>query len=84
MVDNRCFLYTSEDVLEIRQRLYELEDSFSQENFIRSSKSQIININKIVRLKPELNRSLLATMCNGERLYISRKYAMDIKRRLGI
>lgn len=84
VVDNRSFLYTSDDVLEIEQKLYELEYLFLKDDFMRSSKSQIININRIVRLRPELNRTIQATMCNGEQLYISRKYAGEIKKRLGI
>lgn len=84
-VDNRSFAYTSDQVVEIEQKLYELELLLEQqETFVRSSKSQIINMNKIIRLKPELNRTIQAVMCNGERLYISRRYAQGIKRRLGI
>lgn len=83
-VDNRTFLYTEEDVLEVRQRLYELEDILSDQDFIRISKSQIVNINKIKSLKPELNRTILATMCNGEQLYISRNYVRAIRNMLSI
>lgn len=61
------FLYTQEDVLEIRQKLYELEDYLSQKDFIRISKSIIVNTNQIRSLRPELNRTILATMCNGKR-----------------
>ena len=83
-VDNRTFLYTENDVLEVRQRLYELEIILSDKDFIRISKSQIVNINKIKSLKPELNRTILATMCNGEQLYISRKYVQAIRNMLSI
>lgn len=83
-VDNRTFLYTEDDVLEVRQRLYELEVILSDKDFIRISKSQIVNINKIKSLKPELNRTILATMCNGEQLYISRKYVQAIRNMLSI
>lgn len=83
-VDNRTFVYTSKDVLEVRQKLYELEDILSEKDFIRISKSVIVNINQIVSLKPELNRTLLATMRNGERLSVSRKYVPDVKRLLSL
>ena len=83
-VDNRTFLYTENDVLEVKQRLYELEMILSEKDFIRISKSQIVNINKIKSLKPELNRTILATMCNGEQLYISRKYVQAIRNMLSI
>ncbi|MBP3569706.1 MAG: LytTR family transcriptional regulator DNA-binding domain-containing protein [Lachnospiraceae bacterium] len=83
-VDNRVFLYTENKVMEVKQRLYELEEMLSKQDFIRSSKSQIININKIKALKPELNRTILATMCNGEQLYISRKYVKEFRSLLAI
>lgn len=83
-VDNRTFLYTKDDIMEVKQRLYELEMSLSDKDFIRISKSQIVNINKIRSLKPELNRTILATMCNGEQLYISRKYVQAIRNILSI
>lgn len=83
-VDNRTFLYTKDDVMEVKQRLYELEIILSDKDFIRISKSQIININKVKSLRPEINRTILATMCNGEQLFISRKYVPAIRSLLSI
>lgn len=83
-VDNRSFLYTENAVMEVKLRLYELETILSDKDFIRISKSQIVNINKIVSLKPELNRKILVTMCNGEQLYISRKYVKALRNILSI
>lgn len=83
-VDNRTFLYTETQVLEIRKRLYELEEILSDKDFVRTSKSQLVNINKIKLLKPELNRSITAEMINGEILFISRHYAKQIKTLLSI
>ena len=83
-VDNRTFLYTADDVMEVKLRLYELETFLSEKDFVRISKSRIVNINRIKVLKPELNRTILATMCNGEQLYISRKYVKAIRNVLSI
>ncbi len=83
-VDDRTFLYTEENVLEIKQRLYELEVLLSQKDFIRTSKSQILNINKVRSLKPELNRTLTAEMINGEFLVISRRYVKSLRTLLSI
>lgn len=83
-VDNRTFLYTRDDVMEVKQRLYELEIVLSDKDFFRISKSQIININKVKSLRPEINRTILATMCNGEQLFISRKYVPVIRSLLSI
>lgn len=83
-VDNRTFLYTKDKVIEIKERLYKIEAELSDKDFIRISKSQIVNINKIKSLRPELNRTILATMCNGEHLCISRKYVRTIRSLLAI
>lgn len=83
-VDNRTFLYTQEDAMEVKQRLYELEEMLSDKDFIQISKSVIVNVNKISSLKPELNRTILATLCNGEQVYISRKYVQAVKSLLAI
>lgn len=83
-VDDRMFLYTETEVMEIKQRLYELEMLLPCEDFLRISKSRIVNINKISRLQPQINRTLMATMCNGEQLYISRKYVKELKNLLAM
>ena len=83
-VDDRTFLYTQENVYEVKYRLYELEENLSDKDFVRISKSQIVNINKVNSLKPELNRSLTATLINGEVLSISRRYAKALKTLLSI
>lgn len=83
-VDDRTFLYTADAVLEIMQRLYALEDMLSKQDFLRISKSQIVNIQKIRTLHPELNRTITATLCNGEKLTISRKYVPHLKQLLSL
>lgn len=83
-VDNRTFLYTANAVLEVKFRLYELENFLPPEDFFRISKAQIVNINQIRALAPGFNRTFFATMTNGEQVYISRKYAMELRRVLSI
>lgn len=83
-VENHTFLYTQDEVMETKLRLYELEDMLSEKDFIRISKSLIVNVNQIRSLKPELNRTILATMCNGEQLYISRRYVQAVRKLLSI
>ena len=78
------FLYTAEDCLEVRYRIYELEDMFNEKDFIRTSRSQIVNIQKMKNLTPQLNRTIRVEMDNGEFLSISRKYVKDFKQKLRI
>ncbi len=83
-VDDRTFLYTEDAVMEISHRLYELEEMLSGRDFLRISRSQIVNLQKLTALHPELNRTLTATLCNGERLSVSRKYVPKLREILSI
>ncbi len=83
-VDDHTFLYTEDNVYEIKHRLYELEAALSDKDFLRTSKSQIVNVNCIKTLMPELNRSITATLTNGEMLNISRRYTKALKTLLSI
>ena len=51
-VDNVVFAYCKDEVYETKSRLYELEEKLSMTSFMRSSKSMIINLNKIESLSP--------------------------------
>ena len=83
-VDSKTFLYTCKDVLEIPERLYELETILADYGFLRCSKSIIVNLNQIDTLTPELNRSILATMHGGDQITISRRYVKAFLNKLSI
>jgi len=53
-------------------------------NFIRISKSAIVNINRVDNLSNSFSRTMHIVMKNGITDYISRSYLGDIKKRLGI
>ena len=80
--DRRTFLYTAEGVYETPLKLYELLDQFSQEEFLRASKSSVVNFSKIKSLRPDFGGRLTATLENGEQLTISRQFVPDIKKKL--
>ena len=80
--DKRTFLYTGAAVYESALRLYELEDGLRGEDFLRAGRSAIVNFRRIKAIRPELGGRLMLTMDNGERLYVSRQYAGDIKEKL--
>lgn len=83
-VDNKTFLYLKEHVYESRQKLYELENLLAGCDFLRISKSEIVNLSKVRSLSPALSGRFEATLENGERVIISRQYMGDLKKRLGI
>ena len=83
-VDRKTFGYTSDSIYEVPFKLYEIEDRYSNILFFRISKSIIINLNRIKCIKPELNGKILATLDNDEKLYISRQYVSEFKKKIGI
>ena len=53
-------------------------------NFVRISKSTIVNINRIDHLSPSFDRTMYIAMKNGISDYISRSYLADFKKRMGL
>ncbi len=82
-VDKKTFFYTMNEVYETTLRLYELEEQLGSQNFIRVNKACILNFNHINAIKADLDGRLLLTMSNGEKLFVSRQYAPQIKKMLG-
>lgn len=82
-VDNRTYIYTAEDCYEIGMRIYELEEMLSKGTFIRVQKGMILNLMKIISIKPGLSGRYSALLKNNEEIIISRKYVPDFKKTLG-
>lgn len=83
-VDDRVFACCESKVYEIKRKLYELEQQFENTDFLRISKSVIVNLSRIQRLTPGFSGRLEALLDNGERVIISRQYVPSLKKKLGI
>ncbi len=83
-VDKKTFIYLPGHVLQTEKRLYELEELLDEKTFFRCSKSTIVNLNKITKLKPEVTRNILATLTNGEIIVISRRNVRALKDLIGL
>lgn len=83
-INKQTFLYTKECVYETMLRLYELEERLCDVDFFRAGKSLIVNFQKIKALKPDLDGRILITMHNEQKLMVSRQYASNIKKKLGV
>lgn len=79
-VDNKTFIYTADRILTTSMKLYEIEEKLGEKDFFRCSKSVIVNIGKIKRLKPDLTRNIFATLVNEETIVISRRYVSAFKK----
>lgn len=82
--ENRVFAYYHSEVYEVKYKLYELEEMFGALDFIRCSKSMIVNMEKIEYLSPLFSGKLEAHLKNGEKVIISRQYVRNLKAKLGI
>ena len=81
-VGEQVFAYTTDDIYNIKNRLYEIEELYSDRKFIRCSKSVVVNILQIESFRPALDSRFYAKLKNGEEILISRMYAKNIKKKL--
>lgn len=83
-MERNTFVYTKEDTYEVAMKLYEIEQQLMDMGFIRISKTCILNLKKVQSLKAEINRKIKVTLINGEQIIVSRYYADELRRRLGV
>lgn len=83
-VDRGTFLYTAAGVYQTRLRLYELEEQLAGLDFVRVSRSALVNFAEVRSLRPDLGGRLRLTMSNGELVVVNRQYAPAIKQKLGL
>ena len=82
--DRATFLYTIDGVYETPLRLYELEEQLAHREFIRVSKSAIVNFDHVRALRPDFGGRLRLTMSTGEIVIANRQYVPIIKTKLGL
>ena len=83
-VDRKTFVYTDSDCYETKLKLYEMEERLYGSGFQRISKSCLVRLRFIRSIKAEFERRLRLTLENGEQMIVSRQYAEDLKKRLGV
>lgn len=83
-VDNKVFSYTAKETYEVHKKLYEIEQAFEHTDFLRISKSVIVNVAKIAYVKPIFNGRFEAKLKNDEKIIVSRQYVLNLKKKLGI
>lgn len=79
-VDDKTFAYTLEKVIRLDMSLAAVELILDDIRYFRCSKSMIININKVEKLKSLPSNRIDATMAGGEHIMISRTYASDFRK----
>jgi DNA-binding LytR/AlgR family response regulator len=81
-VDNQTFIYTEHETYESNLKLYEVESSLDRDDFIRISKSVVVNFRHITEISPLFNGRLEISLTNKEKIEVSKNYAPAIKDKL--
>lgn len=67
----------------VKKALYQVEESLNGD-FVRISKTTIVNLKKIKRVAPSLKGMMFIELKNGLKDNISRKYLPDFKQALDL
>ena len=79
----KVFLHTDEQEYEVKRKLYEIENQFLND-FVRVSKSSLVNINRIASIQVGRIGSTELILDNDVSINVSRKYLKELKHHLGI
>ena len=80
--EGRVFALTERDKFQLKMRLYQLEEQFS-DRFVKINQSCLVNVDKIARFDASIGGSLMVTLKNGYKDYISRRQMRTVKDRIG-
>lgn len=81
--NNKIYAHTSNEKIQIKQRLYELE-AILDNDFVKINQSCIVNAKKIKRFDASFAGALMVTLKNGYKDYVSRRQLKAVKERIGI
>ncbi len=81
--DKQVKVYTESSEYLIKKPLYQVEETLTGD-FVRISKTTIVNLKKIERVAPSLRGMMFIQLKNGLKDNISRKYLPDFKNALDL
>ncbi len=80
----KVFAKTTRGKCELKLRLYEVEEKVTGSDFVRISKSEIINLKKVAYFETSLTGTIEVVFANKENTFVSRRYIKSLKERLGL
>ncbi|WP_165210902.1 LytTR family DNA-binding domain-containing protein [Streptococcus tangpeifui] len=78
-IDGKTFAYTQKKVYQVACTLKDLVSNYAFKGFFRCTKAMVVNIYQIQSFKSQAYGRIEATLDNGERVLISRKYANKLR-----
>lgn len=82
--DNDVFAIVGKERFYVLEKLYILEQNLFEKNFVRVSKSFLVNLLKIDYVKPQLNYKLELIMINGDTIDVNRTYIKAFKQKINL
>lgn len=82
--NQKVIAQTDNDKYILRLRLYEVEERLSKNEFVRISNSEIINLNKVVKMDMNLSGIICVRLVGNISTFASRRYVSKIKQVLGL
>lgn len=77
--DKRVNVVLKSGSYEVKNTLTELEELMKTRNYMRISKSILLNLSKVSAIKPEADRSIVVVLPNQQTVRVSRKYAKEFR-----
>lgn len=68
----------------LTMRLYEAEEQLTNTNFVRISKSELVNLKRVDYFETSFSGTLRVVFKNGDVSFVSRRQVKSIKERLGV
>lgn len=78
------FADTDRGIVRLKMRLYEAEELLPARQFIRISKSEIVNIERIESFDLSMSGTILIQMKNGAKAWVSRRFVSRIRDAFGL
>lgn len=82
--NGKVYAEAKNETFTLRLRLYEAEQRFDSQIFVRISNSEIINLKKVTNFDLSFVGTICVKLSNGTVTYVSRRYIAKIKQILGI
>lgn len=79
-LERKTFVYTKDGVYRTGKKYSTLCDELEKYDFVPISRTCILNINVLESIKTIHNSRLEGTLCNGEKIHISRTYMKGIRK----
>jgi len=81
---HQVIVHTSNEEYRVKERLFEIEGIFENQNVIRINKSQIITKENIAKIVPQFNSRLKIILKNKIVVYVTRMYLQNFRKMIGM